>query len=138
MESICCVEVFLGSGRFTWLVWSEWPYSTSCYRFSTKAKFTSRSVGVKKEEKPDKKDDAKKAEKDGKDEKEGKEKDDQKAGSCDRSRASKSGNSSCLSTNLSKTSIKSLFTALVSQWFEISQGLSNVLHVIYSWMDFVF
>uniref|UniRef100_A0A8C6IPK4 Uncharacterized protein n=1 Tax=Melopsittacus undulatus TaxID=13146 RepID=A0A8C6IPK4_MELUD len=59
-------------------------------RFSTKAKFTSRSVGVKKEEKPDKKDDAKKAEKDGKDEKEGKEKDDQKAGSSDRSRASKS------------------------------------------------
>uniref|UniRef100_A0A672U0E9 Scaffold attachment factor B n=1 Tax=Strigops habroptila TaxID=2489341 RepID=A0A672U0E9_STRHB len=59
-------------------------------RFSTKAKFPSRSVGVKKEEKPDKKDEAKKAEKDGKDEKEGKEKDDQKAGSSDRSRASKS------------------------------------------------
>ncbi|XP_030365580.1 scaffold attachment factor B1-like isoform X4 [Strigops habroptila] len=49
-----------------------------------------KSVGVKKEEKPDKKDEAKKAEKDGKDEKEGKEKDDQKAGSSDRSRASKS------------------------------------------------
>uniref|UniRef100_A0A8D0FIK9 SAFB1 factor n=1 Tax=Strix occidentalis caurina TaxID=311401 RepID=A0A8D0FIK9_STROC len=49
-----------------------------------------RSVGIKKEEKTDKRDDAKKSEKDGKDEKEGKEKDEQKAGSCDRSRASKS------------------------------------------------
>uniref|UniRef100_A0A8C0F7P3 Scaffold attachment factor B2 n=1 Tax=Bubo bubo TaxID=30461 RepID=A0A8C0F7P3_BUBBB len=47
-------------------------------------------VGIKKEEKTDKRDDAKKSEKDGKDEKEGKEKDEQKAGSCDRSRASKS------------------------------------------------
>uniref|UniRef100_A0A8C0HNA5 SAFB1 factor n=1 Tax=Buteo japonicus TaxID=224669 RepID=A0A8C0HNA5_9AVES len=59
-------------------------------RFSIKAKFTCRSVGIKKEEKTDKKDDAKKSEKDGKDEKEGKEKDEQKAGSSDRSRASKS------------------------------------------------
>ncbi|NXI55473.1 SAFB1 factor, partial [Chloroceryle aenea] len=49
-----------------------------------------KSVGVKKEEKNDKKDDAKKSEKDGKDDKEGKEKDEQKAGSSDRSRASKS------------------------------------------------
>uniref|UniRef100_A0A8C8B1D7 SAFB1 factor n=1 Tax=Otus sunia TaxID=257818 RepID=A0A8C8B1D7_9STRI len=49
-----------------------------------------KSVGIKKEEKTDKRDDAKKPEKDGKDEKEGKEKDEQKAGSCDRSRASKS------------------------------------------------
>uniref|UniRef100_A0A663N354 Scaffold attachment factor B1-like n=1 Tax=Athene cunicularia TaxID=194338 RepID=A0A663N354_ATHCN len=49
-----------------------------------------RSVGIKKEEKTDRREDAKKSEKDGKDEKEGKEKDEQKAGSCDRSRASKS------------------------------------------------
>ncbi|XP_074783821.1 scaffold attachment factor B1-like isoform X2 [Athene noctua] len=49
-----------------------------------------KSVGIKKEEKTDKREDAKKPEKDGKDEKEGKEKDEQKAGSCDRSRASKS------------------------------------------------
>lgn len=53
-----------------------------------------RSVGVKKEEKIDKKDDAKKSEKD---EKEGKEKDEQKTGSSDRSRASKSGNAGWLS-----------------------------------------
>ncbi|NXH77058.1 SAFB1 factor, partial [Hydrobates tethys] len=51
---------------------------------------SAESVGIKKEEKTDKKDDAKKSEKDGKDEKEGKEKDEQKAGSSDRSRASKS------------------------------------------------
>uniref|UniRef100_A0A663N3I1 Scaffold attachment factor B1-like n=1 Tax=Athene cunicularia TaxID=194338 RepID=A0A663N3I1_ATHCN len=49
-----------------------------------------KSVGIKKEEKTDRREDAKKSEKDGKDEKEGKEKDEQKAGSCDRSRASKS------------------------------------------------
>lgn len=52
-----------------------------------------RSVGIKKEEKIDKKDDAKKSEKD---EKEGKEKDEQKTGSSDRSRASKSGDAGCL------------------------------------------
>ncbi|NXK55075.1 SAFB1 factor, partial [Chauna torquata] len=46
-----------------------------------------RCVGVKKEDKTDKKDDTKKSEKD---EKEGKEKDEQKAGPSDRSRASKS------------------------------------------------
>ena len=66
-------------------------------RFSIKGTFTCRFVGIKKEEKTERKDDAKKSEKDGKDEKEGKEKDEQKAGSSDRSRASKSGNSSCLS-----------------------------------------
>uniref|UniRef100_A0A8C9MKQ4 RRM domain-containing protein n=1 Tax=Serinus canaria TaxID=9135 RepID=A0A8C9MKQ4_SERCA len=49
--------------------------------------FVAVSVGIKKEEKIDKKDDAKKSEKD---EKEGKEKDEQKTGSSDRSRASKS------------------------------------------------
>lgn len=72
------------------------------FRFSIKTKFTYRSVGIKKEEKTDKKDDAKKSEKDGKEEKEGKEKDEQKAGSSDRSRASKSGNSSCLSEMFSR------------------------------------
>lgn len=67
-------------------------YVALLVRISIKAKFVCRSVGIKKEEKTDKKDDAKKSEKDGKDE--GKEKDDQKAGPSDRSRASKSGNSS--------------------------------------------
>nr|XP_025964080.1 scaffold attachment factor B1-like isoform X2 [Dromaius novaehollandiae] len=47
-----------------------------------------KSAGIKKDEKMDKKDDAKKSEKDGKDE--GKEKDEQRTGSSDRSRASKS------------------------------------------------
>lgn len=58
-----------------------------------------RSVGIKKEEKIDKKDDAKKSEKD---EKEGKEKDEQKTGSSDRSRASKSGDAGCLSEMFSR------------------------------------
>lgn len=67
-------------------------YVALLVRIYIKAKFVYRSVGIKKEEKTDKKDDAKKSEKDGKDE--GKEKDDQKAGPSDRSRAGKSGNSS--------------------------------------------
>lgn len=57
-----------------------------------------RSVGIKKEEKIEKKDDAKNLEKD---EKEGKEKD-EKTGSSDRSRASKSGDAGCLSEMFSR------------------------------------
>lgn len=63
-------------------------------RLSIKAQFLYRSGGARKEDRSDKKDD-KKSEKDGKDE--GKGKDELKAGSSDRSRASKSGNSNCLS-----------------------------------------
>lgn len=89
-------------GLFSCIWLDQSDYIALFVSFSIKAKFISRSVGIKKEEKTDKKDDAKKSERDGKDEKEGREKDELKAGSSDRSRASKSGNSNCLSEMFSR------------------------------------